>query len=133
VHEAHHLDGTAYLLMGIATVGALIGIGIAYSRYIKKQEVPAQDSEISGIANTLYNKFYIDEAYEALIVNPLYKVSYFFRKYIESAVSEFLFGLGKVTNGIGNQGKLVQNGNIGVYLLAFVLGLSSILIYLFLV
>lgn len=132
-HETHHLDTTAYMLMGIATVGALIGIGIAYSMYIKKQEVPPQDSEIKGIANTLYNKFYIDEAYEALIVNPIYKSSHFFRKYIETAISEFLFGLGKITNGIGNQGKLIQNGNIGVYLLAFVLGVSSILIYLFLV
>jgi len=132
-HEVHHLDGTAYMLMGIATVGALIGIGIAYSKYIKKHEVPSQDSEIKGIANKLYNKFYVDEAYEALIVNPIYKLSHFFRKYIETAVSGFLFGLGKVTNGIGNQGKLVQNGNVGVYLLAFVLGLSSILIYLFLV
>ncbi|RXR20716.1 NADH-quinone oxidoreductase subunit L [Flavobacterium amnicola] len=132
-HEAHHLDGTAYMLMGIATVGALVGIGMAYAKYLKKQEVPEQDSEITGIAKVLYNKFYVDEAYEMLIVNPLYKLSHFFRKYIETAVSELLFGLGKVTNSIGNQGKLVQNGSVGVYLFAFVLGLSSILIYLFLV
>ena len=131
-HEAHHLDGTAYMLMGIATIGALVGIGIAYSKYIKRQEIPAQDSEIKGIAKVLYNKFYVDEAYETLFVNPLHKLSHFFRKYIETAVSEFLFGLGKVTNSIGNQGKLVQNGSVGVYLFAFVLGLSSILIYLFL-
>ncbi|WP_136667766.1 NADH-quinone oxidoreductase subunit L [Flavobacterium sp. H122] len=132
-HGEHHLDNTAYMLMGIATVGALIGIFIAYSKYIKKQEVPVQDSEIKGIASVMYNKFYVDEAYEALIVNPIYKLSHFFRKYTEAAISEFLFGLGKVTNGIGNQGKLIQNGSIGVYLLAFVLGLSSILVYIFLV
>lgn len=132
-HEAHHLDSTAYMLMGIATVGALIGIGIAYAMYIKKKEVPVQDSDINGFAKVLYNKFYLDEAYEVLIVKPLYFLSHFFRKYIETAVSESLFGLGKLTNSIGNQGKLLQNGNIGVYLLAFVLGLSSILIYLFIV
>jgi NADH-quinone oxidoreductase subunit L len=132
-HEEHHLDNTAYMLMGIATVGALIGIFIAYTKYIKKQEVPAQDSEITGIANVIYNKFYVDEAYEALIVNPIYKLSHFFRKYTEVAISEFLFGLGKVTNVIGNQGKLIQNGSVGVYLFAFVLGLASILVYIFLV
>jgi NADH-quinone oxidoreductase subunit L len=49
------------------------------------------------------------------------------------AISEFLFGLGKVTNVIGNQGKLIQNGSVGVYLFAFVLGLASILVYIFLV
>ncbi|WP_395076921.1 NADH-quinone oxidoreductase subunit L [Flavobacterium sp.] len=132
-HEAHHLDQTAYILMGIATVGALIGIGIAYFKYIKNSEIPSEDDGIKGITKVLYNKYYVDEAYDAMIVNPLYKLSHFFRKYTETAVSGFVFGLGKVTNAIGNQGKLVQNGNIGLYLFAFVLGVSSILIYLFLV
>jgi NADH-quinone oxidoreductase subunit L len=132
-HEAHHLDATAYILMGVATAGALIGIGIAYFKYIKNREVPTEDSEIKGVANVLYNKYYVDEAYNEIIVNPIYKLSHFFRKYIETAVSGFLFGLGKITNATGNQGKFIQNGNVGLYLFAFVLGVSSILIYLFLV
>src|SRR5690554_6475245 len=70
--EHHHLDSTAFILMGAATVGALIGIFIAYSKYIKKQEVPAKDSEITGFAKVLYNKFYVDEIYTALIVKPIY-------------------------------------------------------------
>jgi NADH-quinone oxidoreductase subunit L len=132
-HEAHHLGQTEYILMGIATIGALVGIGIAYSKYIKQSQVPYEDNEIKGIASVLYNKYYIDEAYDAIFVNPLYKISHFCRKYIETAISGFVFGLGKVTNTIGNQGKLIQNGNIGLYLFAFVFGVSSILIYLFLV
>ena len=132
-HEVHHLDQTAYLLMGIATIGALLGIGMAYFRYIKKSEIPSEDAEIKGITKVLYNKYYVDETYDATIVNPIYKISHFFRKYVETAVSGFVFGLGKVTNAVGNQGKLVQNGNIGLYLFAFVFGVSSILIYLFLV
>jgi NADH-quinone oxidoreductase subunit L len=131
--EAHHLDGTAYVLMGIATVGALIGIGIAYVKYIKQSEVPAEDSEMKGIAAILYNKYYVDEGYDAIFVNPIYKLSHFCRKYIETVVSGFVFGLGKTVNWLGNQGKIVQNGSIGLYLFAFVLGISSILIYLFLV
>ena len=132
-HEAHHLDGTAYILMGIATIGAIIGIGIAYFKYIKNNKIPTEDYEIKGVAKVLYNKYYVDEAYDAIIVNPLYRISHFFRKYIENALSGFVFGLGKATNFIGNQGKIVQNGNIGLYLFAFVLGVSSILVYLFLV
>ncbi|SFB11566.1 NADH dehydrogenase subunit L [Flavobacterium swingsii] len=132
-HAEHHLDGTAYVLMAIATVGALVGIGIAYSKYIKQNQVPEEDSKITGVAKVLYNKYYVDEIYDAIIVNPLYKVSHFCRKYIETAVSGFVFGLGKVTNEIGTQGKLVQNGSIGLYLFAFVLGVCSIFIYLFLV
>ncbi|MEO8515451.1 MAG: NADH-quinone oxidoreductase subunit L [Flavobacterium sp.] len=131
--EEHALGTIEYILMAIATVGALIGIGMAYAKYIKQNQVPEEDSEIKGVAKVLYNKYYVDEIYEAVFVNPLYQLSHFLRKYVETAVSGLVFGLGKVTNGIGNQGKLIQNGNIGLYLFAFVLGVSSILIYLFLV
>ncbi|MFK7032353.1 NADH-quinone oxidoreductase subunit L [Flavobacterium oreochromis] len=132
-HEAHHLDGTAYMLMAIATVGALVGIYLAYSKYIVKKQVPVQDEQMEGFAKLAYNKFYVDEIYEAAIVKPIYQLSHFFRKYTEVIISESLFGLGKVAQALANQGKLVQNGNIGVYLLAFVIGLSSILVYIFLV
>ena len=132
-HEGHGLDQTAYLLMGIATVGALIGIGVAYFKYVKNSELPSEDADIKGITNVLYQKYYVDEIYNAVIVNPIYKISHFFRKYVETALSGFVFGLGKATNFVGIQGKTVQNGNIGLYLFAFVFGVSSILIYLFLV
>ncbi|MFC4816043.1 NADH-quinone oxidoreductase subunit L [Flavobacterium sp. GCM10023249] len=132
-HEAHHLDGTAYALMGIATVGALIGIGIAYAKYIKKAEVPAKDEDIKGIASVLYNKYYVDEVYDALFVTPLKRLSHFFRNYFEVAFSEAVFGFGKIAAAMGTQGKAIQNGSIGFYLLAFVIGVASILICLFLV
>ena len=132
-HEAHHLDGTAYALMGVATVGALIGIGIAYAKYIKKSEVPAQDEDIKGIASVLYNKYYVDEVYDALFVNPLKRLSHFFRNYFEVVFSEVVFGFGKIASAMGNQGKAVQNGSVGFYLLAFVVGVASILVCLFLV
>ena len=132
-HEAHHLDATAYALMGVATVGALIGIGIAYSKYIKKEEVPVQDSEIKGFASVLYHKYYVDEAYDAIVVTPLKKLSHFFRNYFEVAFSETVFAFGKIANVIGTQGKVLQNGSVGFYLLAFVIGIASILVYLFLV
>ena len=130
---AHHtLDGTAYMLMGIAVVGALIGIGIAYTKYIKQGVVPAQDSEITGFAKVLYNKFYIDEIYTAIIVKPLYALASFFKYVTAVAFSGFIFGLGKAANMLGNEGKTIQNGSIGFYLFAFVLGICSIIVYIFL-
>ncbi|OOB83164.1 NADH-quinone oxidoreductase subunit L [Flavobacterium columnare] len=131
-HEAHHLDGTAYMLMAIATVGALVGIYLAYSKYIAKKEVPVQDEQLQGFAKVAYHKFYVDEMYEAVIVKPIYQLSHFFRKYTEVIISEIILGFAKTAQLLANQGKLIQNGNIGVYLLAFVIGLSSILVYIFL-
>ena len=130
---AHHeLDGTAYMLMGLAVIGALIGIGIAYTKYIKQALVPAQDSEITGFAKVLYNKFYVDEIYTAIIVKPLYALATFFRDVTEALFSGFIFGLGKAVNMLSNEGKTIQNGSVGFYLFAFVLGLCSIIVYIFL-
>jgi NADH-quinone oxidoreductase subunit L len=131
-HEQHALGGTEYMLMGIALVGAIIGIGIAYLKYIKQSQIPEEDDKITGLTKVLYNKYYVDEVYNFVFVKPINILSRFFRDYIETALSGFVFGLAKVTNELGFQGKKLQNGNIGFYLFAFVLGVCSIISYLFL-
>ena len=130
--EEHHLGPTEYTLMGIAVLGGLIGILIAYIKYFKQDNVPESDENITGITKILYNKYYVDEIYDAVFVNPVNALAKFFRDYIETSLSAFIFGLGKVTNEIGLQGKKLQNGSVGLYLFAFVLGLCAIVSYIFL-
>lgn len=130
--EHHALDSSAYMLMAVAVVGALIGIGIAYANYIKKSQVPPQDSEIAGMHKVLYNKFYVDEFYTAVIVKPIYAIGTFFRDVVETAISWSVFGLGKAANMLGNEGKTLHTGNIGYYLFAFVFGVLGIIVYIFL-
>ncbi len=130
--EAHHLGTMEYSLMAVATIGALIGIGIAYAKYIKKSELPEPDENITGFTKVLYNKYYIDEIYDALFVKPLHALSRFFRDTLETALSRFVYGWGKAANAIGQRASYTQNGSIGYYLFAFVLGVCCILTYLFL-
>jgi NADH-quinone oxidoreductase subunit L len=130
--EHHHFGTTEYMLMGVAVIGALIGIGIAYVKYIKQAAVPGQDSEITGFTKILYNKLYVDEIYSAIIVKPIYALAGFFRNVTEVAFSGFIFGLGRLANALGTSGKTIQNGSIGFYLLVFVLGICSIIAYIFL-
>ncbi len=130
--EHHELGSNEYMLMGIALAGALIGIGWAYSKYIKQSFVPAEDEAITGINKTIYNKYYVDELYTFLIVKPLNGLSNFFRTTLEPALGKVVFSFGSAANGIGNQGKKLQTGSIGLYLFAFVLGVCAIIIYLFL-
>ena len=130
--EHHHFGATEYTLMGMAVVGALIGIGIAYAKYIKQASVPPQDSEITGFAKVLYNKFYVDEIYTAIIVKPIYAMGTFFKNVTEAAFSGIIFGLGRLANALGAEGRTLQNGSIGFYLFAFVLGICSIIVYIFL-
>jgi len=131
-HEAHHLGTTEYILMAVALIGAFVGIGIAYSKYIKQSQLPEEDAQISGFSKVLYNKYYVDEIYEAIFVKPINAMSRFFRDSIETALSSVVFGFGKAATEISYQGKKLQSGNVGFYLFAFVLGICAMITYLFL-
>ena len=131
-HEEHTLGNTEYMLMAVALVGAIIGIGLAYFKYIKQNTVPSEDAEITGVSKILYNKYYVDEVYNAVFVKPINVLSSFFRDHIETTLSAAVFGLGKITNELGSQGRKLHNGSIGFYLFAFVIGLCAIISYLFL-
>jgi NADH-quinone oxidoreductase subunit L len=129
--EEHSLGTTEYALMAIALIGAFVGIGIAYKKYLIGNTIPSEDSEIEGVTKVLYNKYYVDEAYDLIFVKPINVLSNFFRDTVETTLSALVFGLGKVTNEIGFQGKKLHNGSIGFYLFAFVLGICAILTYLY--
>ncbi|MEZ7499624.1 NADH-quinone oxidoreductase subunit L [Flavobacterium sp. Arc3] len=131
--EEHHFGTSEYMLMLVAVIGGLVGIGIAYAKYIKQNQVPAEDAAITGFTKVLYNKYYVDEIYDFLFVKSINGLSRFFRDNVETTLTSLVFGLGKVTNEIGFQGKKLQSGSIGFYLFAFVLGMCAIVTYLFLV
>jgi NADH-quinone oxidoreductase subunit L len=130
-HEEHAIGNNEFMLMGIALAGAIFGILWAYSKYIKQSFVPKEDAEITGFAKTVYNKYYVDEFYTFLIVRPLNSLANFFRTTLEPALANTVLSLGTVANGIGKQGKKLQNGSIGLYLFAFVIGVVVIVTYLF--
>ncbi|HKO77946.1 MAG TPA: NADH-quinone oxidoreductase subunit L [Flavobacterium sp.] len=130
--EEHTLGTTEYMLMAIAVIGGLVGIGIAYAKYIKQNTVPNEDAEITGLSKVLYNKYYVDEIYDSVFVAPVNSLSKFFRDYVETGISSLVFGLGKVASELSYQGKRFQNGSVGLYLFAFVLGMCAIVSFLFL-
>ena len=129
----HHFGVTEYVLMTVAVLGGLIGIILAYLKYIKQNVVPAADEHITGFSKVLYNKFYVDEFYTLIIVNPINRLSRFFRDVVEVALAKLVSGLASTTKLIGTAGQVIQNGSVGLYLFSFVIGVVGILIYLFLV
>lgn len=131
ISNTHVFGATEYTLIAIAILGALIGLGIAYNKYITRNQVPLQEETYSGLHKVLYNKFYVDQIYHAIIVLPLYGLATFFKNYVEIALAETVLGLGKIADGLSLTGKKAQNGNIGLYLFVFVFGICLILYYLF--
>ncbi|EGK02827.1 NADH-quinone oxidoreductase subunit L [Dysgonomonas gadei] len=117
----------------ISSLIAFIGLGLAYFKYIKKSEVPAEDNKITGFGKVLYNKYYIDEIYNALFVKPIYALANFFDKYMEQWLKGFFKGGGELVEAASPYFKKLQNGSLGFYLFFFVLGFSALIICLFLV
>ncbi len=68
--EIHTIE---FVLMGISILLALAGIGLATWFYIKNPQLPAQLAQrFRGLYQLLWNKYYVDELYYALIVDPLW-------------------------------------------------------------
>ncbi|MEN9324049.1 MAG: hypothetical protein RL699_1829 [Bacteroidota bacterium] len=132
-HAEHALGTLEYSLMGVALAGGIFGILWARHQFITQKSLPKADEQMEGFAKVVYHKYYVDEAYMRLIVNPINSASRFFRDTVETSLSAVVFGFAKVTLALGAQGRKVHNGNTGLYLFAFVLGVIALVTYLFIV
>lgn len=128
----HHLEhSTEYLLMGVSVVGVLIMVALAFNKYVKRQQLPEEgESARSFLANLSYNKFYVDELYDCIIVRPINWLSAFFGNVVDQrGIDGVVNGAGKATFDTGKVLRLLQNGNVGFYLLMMVIGVIAIFIY----
>ena len=122
----HHLDhNTEYVLMGLSTVLVLLSIFFAWSKYKNYKAT----GEATGFGKVLQNKWYVDELYDAVIVSPLRSLSTFFNNIIErKAIDGFVNGVGKAVHYGSRQLRLLQSGQVGMYVLLMVIGMLALFI-----
>ena len=61
---------TEYELMAVSVLVALVGIGLAWVFYLRRPTIPEGLAEKSGgLYELIYNKYYIDQLYDAMFVN----------------------------------------------------------------
>lgn len=122
---------TEFILMGVSVAGALGALLYAYSRYSKQGHVPLDDSaERGALANLSYNKYYIDEVYNALITRPLDALSgFFFRIVDKKGIDGVVNGLGKGAVEASKGLRLLQSGMVGFYIFMMVTGIIALLVY----
>ncbi len=128
--EPAHIDhATEYMLMGISVAVAIVAIIIAYVMYVKKDTVPAPETaKLSPIHNLIYNKYYIDELYNAIIVRPLMGLSTAFYRFVDVIlVDGIVNGFGKFVMLGGRTLRYAQSGVIGFYVLVMVFSIALIL------
>ena len=130
--EAHISHDLEWILIGISIGVAFLGIIIAWVFYIKSPRIPERlRNRFPRIYKLLYNKYYMDEIYNAAFVNTTVKGSEiiydnFDLKIIDGAVN----GTAKVTGFSGKILSYFQSGLIKDYALIFLLGVIIFLGYL---
>ncbi|GAA4312351.1 NADH-quinone oxidoreductase subunit L [Nibribacter koreensis] len=134
--EAHHLSHeTEYMLMAVSVAVAVVAIILAYMIYGKKKSIPAEEgATLSPLHKLVYNKYYVDELYDAIIVKPVMAMSTGLHRFVEKGlIDPIVNGFGKATLGGGRTLRFVQSGATGSYILMMVLGIALILLLNFII
>ncbi|MBI2351529.1 MAG: hypothetical protein HYV00_08665, partial [Deltaproteobacteria bacterium] len=109
------------------------GIAAAYYPYIRNPQLPGRlANACRKCYRALLNKFYVDEAYQAIFINPAYHGAVLMWKEIDvKLVDGAVNGMAKVTRGAGRIARRWQSGFSRHYAMTLVLGLALLLIYYF--
>lgn len=134
-HHGHLSHSTEYALIAASVLGVVISILYAYFVYVKKATIPAADiARRVGIEKASYNKFYVDEIYNAVFTRPLDNLSQLFYRIVDKSVIDGVVnGFGQLTQWGADKIRLIQTGNIGSYLFMMVVGIILILVFNFLI
>jgi NADH-quinone oxidoreductase subunit L len=131
VHEAadHGLEGT---LMLVSVAAAIAGIAIAFYFFLNNRRAAgAVADRFSGVQQLLLHKYYVDEAYDAVIVQPIRIVSeealwqVVDVRLIDGAVN----GVGQSLVGSSEGVRRIQTGSVRAYAASVFVGVVAILGY----
>jgi NADH-quinone oxidoreductase subunit L len=116
-HGEHIVSHTTeYLLMGLSTGLIIVVIIVAWLRF--KNYKP---KETSGLGRIMENKWYVDEIYNKIIVQPVNKLGSLLNESLEkSGIDALVNGVGKAVQYSGRQLRLLQSGQTGSYVLLMV-------------
>jgi NADH-quinone oxidoreductase subunit L len=127
--EEHGGAATELMLMAISTGVAFAGIGIAMFFWLRRPDAAVAVAERFGpVHRLLYNKYYVDEIYDAIVVQPI--------KYISTAVlwrgdmgivDGTVNGIGHAVRGGSMVLRRLQTGSVRAYAASLFFGVVAIL------
>jgi len=120
------------LEMSMMLVSVLIGasgIGTAWFMYIVKPDLPGKVSRLSfTVYDLLYKKYYVDEIYDFLFVNPIkWASTYFFWKVVDvNIIDAFVNAVASMVEAMSRVLKRLQTGYFHHYAMGMALGVFVI-------
>jgi NADH-quinone oxidoreductase subunit L len=112
-HGEHNI-----MLEIIGSAAGLIGIALGYFMYVVSPSTPRSIAEsLGGLYRLVYNKYFVDEAYDAAVVRPLLRVS---RSGLWQFADAWLIdgtvnGFGAFSRWLGGGLRRLQSGSIRAY------------------
>jgi NADH-quinone oxidoreductase subunit L len=129
---AHADTGTELALMGLSTLIALAGIGVAMRFFLKRPELAdGMAARFSGAHRWLLNKYYVDELYDTVIVQPIKRLSTtgLWRGMDAGLIDGTVNAVGLVVRGWSAVLRRLQTGSVRAYAMSFFVGVVAILGY----
>ena len=129
----YHVEeaNVSLLIKYLPFAAGFAGILIAAVFYVWKPGLAdSLANSLSGLYKLIYNKYFVDEVYNAAVVIPVVKGSRFvlWRGIDVGVIDAMVNGVGYRSRGIGNILRLLQSGNIRTYAAWIVFGSVIVLI-----
>jgi NADH-quinone oxidoreductase subunit L len=125
-------DRRELAMMAGSSLVAFAGIGVAVYYFLKKRDA-ARDlaGRFPGVRNVLLNKFYVDEIYDAALVQPIRLLSEngLWKGIDVHAIDGAVNGIAESIGGISERLRRVQTGSVRAYAASLFLGVVLILGY----
>jgi NADH-quinone oxidoreductase subunit L len=128
-HDETSLELT---LMAVSTVVALTGIGVAAFFFLRRRDrAAALAQRLSGVYRLLLNKYYIDELFDAAIVQPIKRLStgLLWRGVDAGLIDGTVNGVGSVVGALSGAMRRLQTGSVRAYAASLFFGVVVILGY----
>ncbi len=128
---AHQLE---IILVIVAVASALLGLAVAYWLYIRQPGKPEQLAKsLKGVYTTLYNKYYVDELYAAVIIKPLMWIStnVLWKGIDVTGIDGAVNGIASGAKDVGNVVRHTQSGNTRSYAVWVVIGALLVIAVIF--
>jgi NADH-quinone oxidoreductase subunit L len=124
-----HVGGAAIVIMVLATSMGLLGIAGAYYIYVLNPSIPDQFARRwQSLYRGSLNKWYVDEAYDRIIVHPTFSAATELWKRVDVAVIDgAVNGVARAIAWSGWILRLAQSGQTQHYALGMALGVVVIL------
>ena len=116
------------MLIGVSLLIAAIGIYVAWMMYMKRAWSPERlAARFPWLYKALLNKWYVDEIYDAAVVQPALGFGRFLWDFDGFVIDGLVNGVGHLTRFTGRGLRTTQTGVVGNYALGISLGLLVIL------